>query len=117
MGGTNDILMGRDARYCLKKLDEIVLCLQAKGAQVCIGMPPPIDVDLYDQDSVVVEYNALIDKYAKEKGIGTIDFYQPLHQASASNQVVYAGDVHPNQVGYHLMYQAAATVLIKMLSE
>ena len=40
----------------------------------------------------------------------TIDFYTVLHEADQIGQIVFAGEVHPNERGYRLMaYKALET--------
>ena len=107
MGGTNDILMGRNADYCISKLKSIVNHIQISGAHLVIGLPPHIEFDPFDQNDVIVAYNDRIKELARKEEIPLIDFYSPLKAASEANQVVYEGDVHPNEAGYEIMYTCA----------
>ena len=65
---------------------------------------------LQNRDSDYV-YNKLIKAdYALEHGLQTIDFYTVLHEADQIGQIVFAGEVHPNERGYRLMaYKALET--------
>lgn len=113
MGGTNDILMGRQADYCLNKLKDIVKLVESKGAAVYIGLLPPFDYDCFDQNPIVEAYNQAILLYAEQEGISYLDFYTPLKEASDFGLVAYEGDVHPNELGYKIMFQAAKEVLAR----
>lgn len=113
LGGTNDILMGRQADYCLHKLQELVTVAQNQGAGLVLGLLPPIDFDSFNQNPIVDDYNHRIVAYAREKGFPVIDFHKPLKEAASSGILVYTGDVHPNALGYTMMFQAAKKVLVR----
>lgn len=125
LGGTNDILMGRSADYCFKKLQDLVglwedrlgmdrvnLTSQERG--LVLALLPPLDYDPFDQNSILEAYNAKIRFYAESRGLALIDFYTPLKEASDFGLVVYEGDVHPNRLGYTIMYQAAKECLLSL---
>ncbi len=125
LGGTNDILMGRSADYCFKKLQDLVglwenrlgmdrvnLTSQERG--LVLALLPPLDYDPFDQNPILEAYNAKIRSYAENRGLGLIDFYSPLKEASDFGLVVYEGDVHPNRLGYTIMYQAAKELLLSL---
>lgn len=125
LGGTNDILMGRSAGYCFKKLQDLVglwedslgidrvdLTSQERG--LVVALLPPLDYDPFDQNPILEAYNAKIRSYAENSGLGLIDFYTPLKEASDFGLVVYEGDVHPNSLGYKIMYQAAKESLLSL---
>lgn len=125
LGGTNDILMGRSADYCFKKLQDLVglwenrlgmdrvnLTSQERG--LVLALLPPLDYDPFDQNPILEAYNARIRSYAENRGLGLIDFYTPLKEASDFGLVVYEGDVHPNRLGYTIMYQAAKECLLSL---
>ena len=40
-----------------------------------------------------------------------IDFYKTIAEADYRGEILYAGDVHPNELGYHYMYETARDVL------
>ena len=48
---------------------------------------------------------------AKEQGLLYIDFYKTIAEADYRGEILYAGDVHPNELGYHYMYETARDVL------
>ena len=125
LGGTNDILMGRSADSCFKKLQDLVglwenrlgmdrvnLTSQERG--LVLALLPPLDYDPFDQNPILEAYNAKIRSYAENRGLGLIDFYSPLKEASDFGLVVYEGDVHPNRLGYTIMYQAAKELLLSL---
>ena len=125
LGGTNDILMGRSADYCFKKLQGLVglwedslgmdrVDLISQGRGLVVALLPPLDYDPFDQNPILEAYNAKIQSYAKNRGLGLIDFYTPLKEASDFGLVVYEGDVHPNSLGYKIMYQAAKELLLSL---
>lgn len=125
LGGTNDILMGRSADYCFKKLQGLVglwedslgmdrVDLISQGRGLVVALLPPLDYDPFDQNPILEAYNAKIRSYAKNRGLGLIDFYTPLKEASDFGLVVYEGDVHPNSLGYKIMYQAAKELLLSL---
>ena len=125
LGGTNDILMGRSADYCLKKLQGLVglwedslgmdrVDLTNQGRGLVVALLPPLDYDPFDQNPILEAYNAKIRSYAKNRGLALIDFYTPLKEASDFGLVVYEGDVHPNSLGYTIMYQAAKESLLSL---
>ena len=124
-GGTNDILKGRSADYCFKKLQGLVglwedslgmdrVDLISQGRGLVVALLPPLDYDLFDQNPILEAYNAKIRSYAENRGLGLIDFYTPLKEASDFGLVVYEGDVHPNSLGYTIMYQAAKELLLSL---
>ena len=123
LGGTNDILMGRSADYCFKKLQDLVglwedslgmdrVNLTSLGRGLIVALLPPFDYDPFDQNPILEAYNAKIRSYAENRGLALIDFYTPLKEASDFGLVVYEGDVHPNSLGYTIMYQAAKECLL-----
>lgn len=125
LGGTNDILMGRSADYCFKKLQDLVglwedslgmdrIDLTSQERRLVLALLPPFDYDPFDQNSILEAYNAKIRSYAEKKGLALIDFYIPLKEASDFGLVVYEGDVHPNNMGYTIMYQAAKECLLSL---
>ena len=124
-GGTNDILMGRSADYCFKKLQGLVglwedslgmdrVDLISQGRGLVVALLPPLDYDPFDQNPILEAYNAKIRSYAENRGLALIDFYTPLKEASDFGLVVYEGDVHPNSLGYKIMYQAAKELLLSL---
>lgn len=124
-GGTNDILMGRSADYCFKKLQGLVglwedslgmdrVDLISQGRGLVVALLPPLDYDPFDQNPILEAYNAKIRSYAENRSLGLIDFYTPLKEASDFGLVVYEGDVHPNSLGYKIMYQAAKELLLSL---
>ncbi|MBS5935994.1 MAG: hypothetical protein KIA66_03285 [Veillonella sp.] len=125
LGGTNDILMGRSADYCFKKLQGLVglwedslgmdrVDLISQGRGLVVALLPPLDYDPFDQNPILEAYNAKIRSYAENRGLALIDFYTPLKEASDFGLVVYEGDVHPNSLGYKIMYQAAKELLLSL---
>lgn len=125
LGGTNDILMGRSADYCFKKLQGLVglwedslgmdrVDLISQGRGLVVALLPPLDYDPFDQNPILEAYNAKIQSYAENRGLALIDFYTPLKEASDFGLVVYEGDVHPNSLGYTIMYQAAKELLLSL---
>lgn len=125
LGGTNDILMGRSADYCFKKLQGLVglwedslgmdrVDLISQGRGLVVALLPPLDYDPFDQNPILEAYNAKIQSYAENRGLALIDFYTPLKEASDFGLVVYEGDVHPNSLGYKIMYQAAKELLLSL---
>ena len=125
LGGTNDILMGRSADYCFKKLQGLVglwedslgmdrVDLISQGRGLVVALVPPLDYDPFDQNPILEAYNAKIRSYAENRGLALIDFYTPLKEASDFGLVVYEGDVHPNSLGYKIMYQAAKELLLSL---
>lgn len=125
LAGTNDILMGRSADYCFKKLQDLVglwedslgmdrIDLTSQERRLVLALLPPFDYDPFDQNSILEAYNAKIRFYAESRGLALIDFYTPLKEASDFGLVVYEGDVHPNSLGYTIMYQAAKECLLSL---
>ena len=125
LGGTNDILMGRSADYCFKKLQDLVglwedslgmdrADLTSQERRLVLALLPPFDYDPFDQNPILEDYNAKIRFYAESRGLALIDFYTPLKEASDFGLVVYEGDVHPNSLGYTIMYQAAKECLLSL---
>lgn len=125
LGGTNDILMGRSADYCFKKLQGLVglwedslgmdrVDLTNQGRGLVVALLPPLDYDPFDQNPILEAYNAKIRSYAENRGLALIDFYTPLKEASDFGLVVYEGDVHPNSLGHKIMYQAAKESLLAL---
>ena len=115
MGGSNDILMGRDETYCFKKMIELIACARSKGATLIVGLAPQIDFDMAGLDLIMVRYIELLKQYCAEQHIDTIDFYRVIHDADMQGKLVFAGVVHPNEPGYALMAEKAIKVLARLL--
>lgn len=111
MGGTNDILHGRNAEDCYFSLMRSVHHIQKADSDVIIGLAPQIDCDPDGDDAVLVDYNERLRTYCEEQGLLYIDFYKKIAEADYRGEILYAGDVHPNELGYHYMYEAACDVL------
>ena len=86
--------------------------LTSLGRGLIVALLPPLDYDPFDQNPILEAYNAKIRSYAENRGLALIDFYTPLKEASDFGLVVYEGDVHPNSLGYTIMYQAAKECLL-----
>lgn len=111
MGGTNDILHGRSAEDCYFAMLRSVTHIQKEGSDVIIGLAPQIDCDPDGDNAVLVEYNERLKAYCKEQSLLYIDFYKTIAEADYRGEILYAGDVHPNELGYRYMYEAARDVL------
>ncbi|SUP44049.1 SGNH/GDSL hydrolase family protein [Veillonella criceti] len=111
MGGTNDILHGRLAEDCYFNMLRSVKRIQKVGAEVVIGLAPQIDCDPDGDDAVLVSYNHLLKMYCQDHGLTYIDFYATIAEADQRGEILYAGDVHPNELGYRYMYETALDVL------
>lgn len=111
MGGTNDILQGRDGDYCLKTLLKNIQYIRSKGAQVVIGIPPHIDWDPAGDNAVILAYRDKILEYCRIHHMMCIDFYKTLKAADERGEIIYDGDVHPNEQGYHYMYETAIEII------
>lgn len=114
MGGTNDILMGRDAFYCFKKLESLVKLAQDKQ-QIVIGLAPAIDDDREGQNLEVLGLNQQLRSWAREEALPVIDFYDALEEGG-KEALVFDGSVHPNAKGYAFMYERAKPVFDTLLS-
>ena len=109
MCGTNDILQNRDSDYVYNKLIKAATIAGEKG-HVIMGLETQIDSEMDGLNHVVVDVNRRLQDYALEHGLRTIDFYTVLHEADQIGQIVFAGEVHPNERGYRLMaYKALET--------
>lgn len=109
MCGTNDILQGRDAEYVVSRLVK-AYDISSKKGRVIIGLEPQIDGDMDGLNQVVIDVNRQLQAYGEEHGYKVIDFYSVLHDADSIGQIVFAGEVHPNERGYRLMaYKAIET--------
>ncbi|WP_251441863.1 SGNH/GDSL hydrolase family protein [Veillonella intestinalis] len=115
MGGTNDILHGRSAEDCYFNMLRSVKRIQKVGADVIIGLAPQIDCDPDGEDAVLVAYNTQLKQYCQNHGITYIDFYATIAEADQRGEILYAGDVHPNELGYRYMFETALTVLAPKL--
>lgn len=114
MCGTNDILQGRNSDYVVSKLLKAYELASEKG-HLIIGLEPQIDGDMDGLNRVVVDVNRRITLYAKEHEINVIDFYSVLNEADAIGQIVFAGEVHPNERGYRLMAYKALETLTRLV--
>ena len=113
VNGTNDILQGRDSTYVYKTLVKAIELASTKG-MVIIGLETQIDSDMDGLDLVVREVNELLKAYAAEHNIKVIDFYTTLFEADQIGQIVFAGEVHPNERGYRLMAYKALEVFTRL---
>ena len=107
---TNDILQGRDSTYVYKTLVKAIELASTKG-MVIIGLETQIDSDMDGLDLVVREVNEQLKAYAEVHNIKVIDFYTTLFEA---DQIVFAGEVHPNERGYRLMAYKALEVFTRL---
>ena len=113
MCGTNDILQGRDSTYVYKTLVKAIELASTKGT-VIIGLETQIDSDMDGLDLVVREVNEQLKAYAAAHNIKVIDFYTTLFEADQIGQIVFAGEVHPNERGYRLMAYKALEVFTRL---
>ena len=111
--GTNDILQGRDSAYVFKTLVKAIELASTKG-QVIIGLETQIDSDMDGLDLVVREVNKQLKSYAAAHDIKVIDFYTTLFEADQIGQIVFAGEVHPNELGYRLMAYKALEIFTRL---
>ena len=99
MCGTNDILQGRDSTYVYKTLVKAIELASTKGT-VIIGLETQV--------------NEQLKAYAEAHNIKVIDFYTTLFEADQIGQIVFAGEVHPNERGYRLMAYKALEVFTRL---
>lgn len=114
MGGTNDILQGRTADDCLRKLKSLIAMIQAdtkKRIPIIIGLPLPIEGGLDDEEEVMADYATKLEAYCREQDLPYVDFYGPLKEELRQGKGIFAGDVHPNARGYAMMYEIARPVM------
>lgn len=115
MGGTNDILHGRTAEDCYFNLLRSVKRIQKTGAEVILGLAPQIDCDPEGDDAVLVAYNTALKAYCESQSLAYFDFYATIAAADKRGELLYAGDVHPNELGYQYMFETALAVLAPKL--
>ncbi len=115
MGGTNDMLHDRSAADCFEGLKRCVARIQKAGLTPVVGLPPQIDCDPDGSDSLLREYNKLVAAYCEAQGIAYIDFYKTIAAADKRGEIVYAGDVHPNEKGYQYMCDPAIKILVRKI--
>ena len=113
MCGTNDILQGRDSDYVFQTLVKAIELASTKGT-VIIGLETQIDSDMDGLDLVVRDVNTQLKAYAAAHNLKVIDFYTTLYEADQIGQIVFAGEVHPNERGYRLMSQTALKVFLQI---
>ena len=113
MCGTNDILQGRDSAYVFKTLVKAIELASTKG-QVIIGLETQIDSDMDGLDLIVREVNEQLKAYAVAHDIKVIDFYTTLFEADQIGQIVFTGEVHPNELGYRLMAYKALEIFTRL---
>lgn len=114
MGGTNDILQGRTADDCLRKLQSLIAMIHTdtkKRIPIIIGLPLPIEGGLDDEEEVMADYATKLEAYCREQDLPYVDFYGPLKEALRQDKGIFAGDVHPNARGYAMMYEIARPVM------
>lgn len=113
MCGTNDILQGRHSQYVYEKLVKACTIAAEKG-HVIIGLEPQIDGDMDGLNTVLVEVNEKLRHYGMTEEYSVIDFYSVLHDADDIGQIVFAGEVHPNERGYRLMAYKALEIFTRL---
>lgn len=89
--------------------------IQKAGLTPVVGLPPQIDCDPDGSDSLLREYNKLVAAYCEAQGIAYIDFYKTIAAADKRGEIVYAGDVHPNEKGYQYMCDSAIKILVRKI--
>lgn len=107
--------VGAEAEDCFHMLKKNVAYIQSLGAIPILGLPPHIDFDPDGDNAVVKAYGELILAYAKEQGLVVINFYDALLAADARKEIIFAGDVHPNTLGYRYMYETAWPIIDKQI--
>jgi len=107
MGGSNDLLMGRTGIACYEKLLKLVAIAKRTSATVIVGIPMESILDYGDFNREVATYRNYIVDGAQSSDVKQsyqiIDFYAIIHDLLAQQQLVFAGDVHPNEAGYKAM--------------
>ncbi len=88
--------------------------LASTKGMVIIGLETQIDSDMDGLDLVVREVNEQLKAYAEAHNIKVIDFYTTLFEADQIGQIVFAGEVHPNERGYRLMAYKALEVFTRL---
>ncbi len=114
MGGTNDILQGRTADDCLRKLKSLIEMIQTdtkKRIPIIVGLPLPIEGGLDEEEKVMDDYATKLEAYCREQDLPYVDFYGPLKEALRQGKGILAGDVHPNARGDAMMYEIARPVM------
>ena len=109
----SDPTQGRDSTYVYKTLVKAIELASTKGT-VIIGLETQIDSDMDGLDLVVREVNEQLKAYAEAHNIKVIDFYTTLFEADQIGQIVFAGEVHPNERGYRLMAYKALEVFTRL---
>lgn len=110
MGGSNDILMGRNSDYCFKKYAEVGE-LMVVNSQLIVAIPMAMEDSIDELTPIVEAYRRRLLQWAKERELSVIDFFSSIQQFSVAGEIVFAGDVHPNEKGYDIMFQTALAVL------
>ena len=90
-----------------------IVLASTKGTAI-IGLETQIDSDMDGLDLVVREVNEQLKAYAEAHNIKVIDFYTTLFEADQIGQIVFAGEVHPNERGYRLMAYKALEVFTRL---
>lgn len=111
MGGTNNVLMGRDATSCLTLLDRIIRVVEEEEIPLMVCLAPPIDGEIAGEDGVLRRYNELVSTYCEERHIHTIDFYHLIDTHRKKGEALYVGDVHVNERGHQYMANLAQAAI------
>lgn len=115
MGGTNDILHDRSAADCFESLKRCIGRIQKANLIPVVGLPPQIDCDPDGADAVLRDYNQRVAAYCEAQQIDYIDFYKTIAAADKRGEIIYAGDVHPNENGYQYMCDSAIKILVRKI--
>lgn len=113
MGGSNDILMGRDAESCFQKVKNLCKYIKEQStAKVYVGIPMESIVDDGLYNITIKSYRQMILTQLPYLSLGIeknciLDFFKLLHDVLLTKDIVYAGDVHPNEKGYRIMAKYA----------
>lgn len=117
LGGTNDAF---DDILPEEVEDNITAMLEMaieNGIIPIISLPPPVDFSY--EETLLREYRQIIKSLADRYHLATLDFYETLVDPNSGKlcQGFHNDGVHPNELGYGIMAQAAQTVLARYLKD
>ncbi|HCW54274.1 MAG TPA: GDSL family lipase [Clostridium sp.] len=123
MGGTNDLLCGRNVDYILDNIEIMIKDALAINSQVTIGIPPVIFGDMandlfcpspfytYAEDKLSLLHKELI-KLCNKYLVSYIDFYSIL----LNQKTLFLDGIHLNTQGNQLMFEHAVKIIRNTLS-
>ncbi|MDN5347379.1 MAG: hypothetical protein PWP65_943 [Clostridia bacterium] len=117
MGGTNDVAAGRSLKEMAGDLEAMLdICSQEK-IRAILALPIPAEDAPFEEK--LRPWRNWLEEYSLRHNFPLLDFYQTLldQETGRPKRKYYCDEVHPSELGYRVMGQAAANFWRRLISE